>query len=350
MSVLLKAQQIVNLQPTISPEKLRRRLVKLGCAKSSTSRVTRTYADVGKLEDMRVFNTGVRKLTSRQRQVLSRTFNNATGVSQRRMARKMKVNQSTICRTLTRDLGISFFKRRKAPYYSEEKKQDIQQAVSRLYRNHFTGLSPLPIIVMDDESYVTENDFARHSSQGYYAKFPDCVPDSVRYRPVKKFPFKVGFWYAICDLGVSEAYTWRQGLAINSHLYKTFCLQQRLIPFINSLGIRDVCIFWPDKASCHYSASVIAYLRSKQIIVVPKCDNPTNVPQCRPIEEGHELIKRAIFADGFEPRTIAQLQQRTEEILDQRQAILKPIYTNLSARVRKLLDVTRRNGLYAAHH
>jgi hypothetical protein len=349
MSTLNKAQQIVNLEPAILPTNLSLRLIELGCAKSSTNRVVKTFKESGELVDHRIFNAPVKKLTSTNRQVLSRKFNNSTGVSQRAMARKMNVHQSTISRTLKRDLGISFHKRKRAPHYSEEKKHEIQQAASRLYRNHFTGVSPLPIIIMDDESYVTANDGTRHTSQGYYSKSPSSAPDSVKYACAMKFPFKVGFWYAICDLGVSEAFVWNQGLAIDSHKYKTFCLQQRLIPFIDSLNIRDICIFWPDKASCHYSASVLAYLNSKQIAVVPKVDNPTNMPQCRPIENGHTLIKRAIFEDDFHPKTVEELRLRTIEVLARREEILRPIYTNLSARVRKLLDTTRRNGLYAAH-
>jgi transposase len=349
MSTLQKAQQIVNLEPAIPPTELRVRLIKLACPKSSTNRVVKTFTETGTLVDQRIFNAGVKKLTSTNRRVLSRKFNNATDVSQREMANKLGVHQSTISRTLVRDLGISFHKRKRAPYYSEDKKHEVLQAASRLYRNHFTSVSPLPIIIMDDESYVTANDGTRHSSQGYYSKCPESAPDAVKYSCAMKFPFKVGFWYAICDLGVSEAFVWSQGLAIDSHKYKTFCLQQRLIPFINSHNIRDTCIFWPDKASSHYSASVLAYLNSKQIAIVPKLDNPTNMPQCRPIENGHALIKRAIFQDGFHPKTAEELRLRTMEILARRQEILRPVYTNLSARVRKLLDSTRRGGLYAAH-
>jgi hypothetical protein len=43
---------------------------------------------------------------------------------------------------------------KRAPYYSDKKKDEILQAASLLYRNHFTGVSPLLIFIMDDDSYV----------------------------------------------------------------------------------------------------------------------------------------------------------------------------------------------------
>ena len=73
------------------------------------------------------------------------------------------------------------------------------------------------------------------------------------------------------------------------------------------------------------------------------------MPQCRPIENCHAIIKRAIFADGFEQETSKELMDRTIEILSQSQELLRPVYTGLSVRVQKLFDKTRRFGLYATH-
>ena len=152
------------------------------------------------------------------------------------------------------------------------------------------------------------------TERGFYTKSLETVPEKIRFAQVKKWPFKVGFWYAISDCGVSEAYVWSQGLAIDGQRYKTHCLQRRLIPFLVNNGILDQCVFWPDKASSHYSTLVLNYLRGEQLSVIPKQDNPTNFPQCRPIENFHEIIKRAIFADGFEPETPQELMDRTIEI------------------------------------
>ena len=212
-----------------------------------------------------------------------------------------------------------------------------------------TGKVPLPIVVMDDEAYVSENDGALFSVRGFYTKALDTTPDNVRYAQVKKWPFKVGFWYAISDCGVSEAYIWSQGLAIDGPRYKVRYLQQRLLPFIQNNGILEHCVFWPDKASSHYSTLVLNYLQTKQGNVITKKDNPTNLPQCRPIENCHAIIKRAIFADNFEPKNADELMKRTIDIFGRSQELLRPVYTGLSQRVRKLLDKTRRLGLYATH-
>ena len=142
---------------------------------------------------------------------------------------------------------------------------------------------------------------------------------------------------------------WSQGVAIHGQRYKTHFLQRRLIPFLVNNGIVDQCVFWPDKASSHYSTLVLNHLRGEQLSVIPKQDNPTNLPQCCHIKNCYAIIKTAIFADGFEPETAQELMDRTIEILSQSQELLRPIYTGLSVRVRKLLDKTRRLGLYATH-
>ena len=68
---------------------------------------------------------------------------------------------------------------------------------------------------------------------------------------------------------------------MNSERCLNDCLKKRLIPFINN---RDV-LFWPDMATCHYSESVVNYLKSKNIDFIEKHNNAPKVIQARPIEK-----------------------------------------------------------------
>jgi hypothetical protein len=230
--------------------------------------------------------------------------------------------------------------------YDPAKKPDIRKTLGRLYREHLT-LSPggLPTIIMDDETYFTQNDESKFSCKWFYAKDSSTTPEQIRFAGRSKFPFKVGLWYAISDYGVSDYYIWNQGVAIDAQKYKIHCLQKRLIPYIQKYCPQKNCIFWPDKASSHYASTVIRYLNSKQIPIVLKQNNPTNVPQCRPIELLHAKVKRRVFADAFHPKCADELRSRLCEIMDELVNHAPKMCTNFSSRVRVLVDNAYRHGL-----
>ncbi|XP_055633567.1 uncharacterized protein LOC129773925 [Toxorhynchites rutilus septentrionalis] len=54
-------------------------------------------------------------------------------------------------------------------------------------------------------------------------------------------------------------------------------------------------VCWPDKASSHYAKETLAYLKEKQITYVPKERNPTNLPQCRPIEDFFSFLSTLVY-------------------------------------------------------
>ena len=48
--------------------------------------------------------------------------------------------------------------------YKSESKNDVRQALDRLYRQILTGQNNmLPFIIMDDETYITQKDGGRFS-------------------------------------------------------------------------------------------------------------------------------------------------------------------------------------------
>lgn len=316
-----------------------------GYSKPGAYKVLRQFEKTGSAVDGRQHNGAARKITGVVAGGLVRTFNNSTHKSLRTAAQKFGVCHKTISNTLKR-YGVLCHKRKPAPMYRPEKKLEIRRALGRLYREHLIqGNSGLPTIIMDDETYITQNDEAKFSSKTYYAKDTSTTPEEIRFTGHTKFPFKVGLWYAVSEYGVSDYYIWNQGMAIDAQKYKIHCLQKRLIPYIKKNCSVKNCIFWPDKASSHYASSVVKYLASKQIPTVLKINNPTNVPQCRPIELLHAEIKRRVFEDAFHPQNVEQLQLRLCVIMDELVSHAPEMCSNFSSRVRVLVDKAYRHGL-----
>lgn len=326
-----------------------KQLKQVGFGHGHSYKLVDRYLKDNTLFDQRKFNRRPKKLTQKQLVNLKKKVNNTDNHSLRKLENELEIPRESIRRNL-RSMGIKHYKKRRGPKYKKKNEKEIKIATGRLYRLHLTGKQPLPTIVMDDETYITENDLVKYGSQGYYTDSKNTIPDNMRVLPATKFPFKVGIWYAISDFGVSDYFIWTNSMAINQNNYRTECLEKILIPFIEKSGIKDQCLFWPDKASAHYAKSVVSYLRSEQIALVPKKDNPSNLPQCRPIERAHSILKDHIFKDNFVPQNVEELKQRVVEIMENRETILQSIWTNFSKRVRKLTDQTRRDGLYKTHH
>ena len=72
--------------------------------------------------------------TRKNKTTLKRLTNNRKGVSQRKLARKFNVNQSTICRQLAK-MKIQYRKRKKTPKYNDEQLLRAQKR-SRKLVNH----------------------------------------------------------------------------------------------------------------------------------------------------------------------------------------------------------------------
>ena len=65
-------------------------------------------------------------------------------------------------------------------------------------------------------------------------------------------------------------------------------------------------MFWPDLASSHYDHDVLQYLSQNDVQFVDKEFNP----QARPIETLWSILKNMVYDEGWEAKTIDQLQRR----------------------------------------
>jgi hypothetical protein len=130
-------------------------------------------------------------------------------------------------------------KRKKAPFYKCNQISEDRKTLGIVYHQHLlSDCRKPPHILMDDEIYITMNDSIKFTHSHYYAKDAKITSDRVKYAAVTKFPMKLGLWYAVSDCGISDWFIWRQGLAINSDIYKLHCIQRRLLPFVE----KNICM------------------------------------------------------------------------------------------------------------
>lgn len=324
-------------------------LMNIGYSKGAAYKIIKAAETNGDISDKRQSNGSIPKISGPSLGGLVTSFNNKPGKSLRKTAKTFNVCHKTISNTLSR-AGVKCMKRKKAPFYKTNQLPVIRKTLGKLYHDHLLSSCRCPPkVIMDDETYVTTNDCVKFGNSRYYSKDPGVAPDHVKYAGVSKYPMKIGLWFAVSDCGISDWFIWHQGFAINADVYKKQCIQRRLIPFISENNLQNSSIFWPDKASAHYARSVQNYLTSKQVRFVPKCANPTNVPQCRPIEIMNAEIKRRVFLDNFYPKNIEEFHSRVNQVMEDLKKDGGSFTEGFSLRVRKLVRCAYRNGVLSVH-
>ena len=281
------------------------------------------------------------KINDRLLNELVSTINNKTGLSQRQIARRYNVHQSTISRTLRKRTSVVIRKRRKAPKMnSDNQEKTARKNCGKLYRMILNGCD----IILDDEKYFGLSGDNVQYNQRFYTTDPSTTPSDIKYKKKKKFAPKLLIWMAMLPKGVSNVYVHKSKQAITTDIYLNECINKRLLPFIEKHYKRNNYIFWTDKASAHYAGVVIERLRTKNINVVTKSNNPPNVPQARPIETQWSLLEQKTYARNWQAKNLDSLARRIKakvKELDQKmlQAMVKTI--------RKQLRSMWRNDLYS---
>ena len=107
------------------------------------------------------------------------------------------------------------------------------------------------ILVMDDETYCPIDPNNITGSKFYSVTNNKSKYEQFKFKLKPRFLKEYLIWQALDSLGnISKPSI--STSTMNSERYLKDCVKKRLIPFINN---RDV-LFWPDMATCHYSASV----------------------------------------------------------------------------------------------
>jgi hypothetical protein len=201
------------------------------------------------------------------------------GVSQRRLASKFKVHQSTICRMFQR-AGIKSYKREKAPLYTDEQFARVKRNSGILARKLHGKM-----VLVDDESYFKLKSDYIPGNNHYFTRDKSTTPPDVRYMATRKFPPQLLVWLCVSPRGVSLPFFLERPNSMDGNTYREECIRKRLVPFIQQYHMADSVIFWPDLASAHYARQTTALLQELNIPFIQHHENPPNLPQCSPYRE-----------------------------------------------------------------
>ena len=272
---------------------------------------------------------------------LRNMFNNKDSVSQREAARKFHCSKSLIGKTLKKE-GIVCRKKTRSPEYTDEQIQTVKSQCRWMTRN-YSGKS----FVLDDESYFPLSKSQIPGNDRFYTKDKSTTPPKVMYKFKHKFESKVMLYIVISDKGISKPWFKPSGLAINQEVYQRECLQKILIPFLKQHHSDGKYVFWPDKASSHYAKKTLTFLESQNIPYVPKDRNPTNLPQCRPIEDFFGLLSSMVYKDNWKAKNTKQLTNRIKSCIRKIDvAAVQRSCSSITTKLRRTAD----HGPYANIH
>lgn len=196
---------------------------------------------------------------------------------------------------LKRKLNFETFKKKKAPNRNDEVDLRSRKRAAKLYREVL--LNTNRCILMDDETYV-KTDNRQLPGQEFYSQIKGySVNNKFKFVKVDKFAKKFLVWQAICSCGLRTS-TFITSGTMKSENYQKECLQKRLLPLYKQHTVPP--IFWPDLASCHYSAINRNWYEVNEVDYVRIPQNPPNSPEIRPIEKYWAIIKR-IFKKTSSP-------------------------------------------------
>lgn len=237
-------------------------------------------------------------------QMLKRSFNNRDNQSQRQAAKKFNCSQVWICKSLKK-LQVQCRKKQKSPDYTNQ----IISAIKSQCRWMAANYGNL-FFVLDDECYFPLSNSRVPGNDRFYSNSVATSPPNIRYKFQKKYEKKLMLYIVISEKGVSKPWFKDGGLAINQIIYQEECLSKILIPFLRDHHSDGNFVFWPDKASSHYAKKTQDFLKAKEIPFVPKDRNPTNLPQCRPIEDFFGILKSLVYKNNWRAKNFEQLKKR----------------------------------------
>lgn len=218
----------------------------------------------------------------------TRLFVKNPGLSVRDAAIKMNISHGSM-NLIRKKAGIRSKVKRKVPKMTVKQYESAKKNCAKLYKMCVPSGGSF-FIIMDDETYM-ELDPQQAKKKQWFSTVPGHeLNEEDKIVQKTKFPAKMLVWQAITQEGhVSPPYV--STGTMNSEIYRDKCLNAILKPWLRSLNIKQPVLFWPDKATCHYANITLEFLRDNNIAYVKKIDNPTSVPQCRPIERFWALCK-----------------------------------------------------------
>ena len=314
MSVQLQLRQcvgrLIELNPDWSKLNIAKHFKAEGVAKSTIYGIIQRY-DRGETMDRRP-GSGKKPviMTKRRLTSIKKLFDGSDSISQTRAASKFNCTQQYISTTLKNKTNIKTYKKIRSPEYTESQIALVKTQCRRLNRN-----SVGKEFVIDNEHYFTLSKSQVRGNDRFYTSDKGNMSPSKKYYFKHKFEAKVLLWIAVSPRGVSAPYFLPSKNAVNQEVYREECLRRILVPFIREKYPENDYVFWPDKASSHYAKSVTSFLQAEHINFVMKKDNPTNLPQARPIEDFFGYLDQMVYKDGWRAADMKQLRRRVKSCL-----------------------------------
>lgn len=277
---------------------------RMGVAASTTYSIINNYQVSGSTAREAGSGGKLRKVSNDQ---VKRLVNSAVknGTSTRKLASRYNISQTRAVQLL-KENGISHFKKRKAPKMTCDQEIRAKSCCSALRRDFFPP-GQTTSIVMDDESYFP---YSGKTVTGYYSSVRDDAPLSQKLKFQEKFSKRLLVWLAFSERGFSNVFFAPRNCSVDGEMYRSECVEKRLIPFLQDYHADGNYYFWPDLASAHYARATTALFVERGIRFIPKNCNPPCVPQLRPIENLWSILKTMVYANGWSADTEEQLKRR----------------------------------------
>ena len=332
---------------SLTKSQLVSKLEEAGVAKRTPYHILKKLETRGNVEHAGKGKSGRKatKMGGEKKRRLLKAAKGKVGASLRVLARRFGVSFQYVAKIL-KEHNIKYRKRTKIPLVTPEQQKRQKTPIRRLSRGRFSAGRDLDV-VMDDESYFTFSGTDVPANAGYYVGPDGDVPDSVRFRPVGKFPSKLLVWVAISPKGVSRPIICPSRAKIGGDFYRKECLQKGLLPFIQEHYPRGGYNFWPDLAAAHYARKTTALLEEAGVSFIAREENSPCVPQLHPIEDFWGIIKQEVYKGGWEAKSEQQLKDRIRRVLRSiGEEVPRKLMEGVPARVRR----ADRHGVSSAVH
>ena len=158
---------------------------------------------------------------------LCKIFVHKCGIFQRKAARKMKCDQSYICKTLKTKTSIRKRKKIKIPARTDIQKSNARKLCRRIFCNFRKRYW-----ILDDESYFTLDNSEINGNNNFYSNDVSSTPNDVKYNPKQKFAQKLLEWIAIRSQYMRLPFIAPSKLSITDEIHTNECLRNIFVPFI----------------------------------------------------------------------------------------------------------------------
>ena len=309
-SIKIDLQKFINKNPNLENGQVYDYFIKLGYNKRSLQRWVNAIRKKKSLK--RKIGSGRKPKIATKTTIakLKKMFNHRDGRSQRKAAAKLGCSHQYVGQMLKKHTKVKCFKKQKKTAMT-----DIQRKKSRPKCRKLAQKFGKLDFLIDDESYFTLSHSTLPGNDRFYSSDIQKTPPAVQYKYKSKYEKKLLVWVAISPRGMTNLYFMPSGLAINQKVYLDECMKKRLIPFIKKHYPSGGYVFWPDLASSHYAKSVVNFLKSQNVNLLPKELNPANVPKARPIEDFWGTLKMIVYEGGWTARTITHLKLRIRKCM-----------------------------------